>query len=226
MDLFNSDELTLFDSVILHIMETLVVAARNKHQYYTTISRSQDIARFSSSPPNQFREIHCQTFHAADGILHSPLMASSVPVIKQTPPSTKTPVSPLSTDPGCSKPVQKSSPIPISAKFICNEKFSDEGFDGSLSFSERWAGPTYSNSPPPSSLPIPKFLQLPKRTQSFDFPNVVSHHDVSVHLISKSAPTSPTRDFSPPPISKDLFYSADSATITLRRILNLKPSDE
>ncbi|PKI56534.1 uncharacterized protein LOC116188361 [Punica granatum] len=208
-------------------METLVVvAAQPKHQYYPTESRSEGLARFNSSPPNKLQEINCRTFHAADGILPTPLRASTIPVTKQTPPSA-TPATPPSAEPGRSKPARRSSPIPISAKPICCEKFSDEGFfDGSLSFSERWAGPTYSNSPPPSSLPIPKFLQLPKRTKSLDLPSLASDDDVSVHPISKSAPASPVRGFSPPLASKDLFRSADSATKTLRRILNLEPSDE
>ncbi|KAK4792817.1 hypothetical protein SAY86_023252 [Trapa natans] len=203
-------------------METLVVAAQHKHQH-----KHQYYARLTSSPPTKFRAIHCQTSHAGDGIIPSPLRAVSVPLTKQAPPSEKTPASSPVTELARMQAAQKSRPIPIIAKSMCNEEFSDEGFyDGSLSFSERWAGPTYSTSPSPSSLPIPKFLQLPKRSQSLGFANVVSHYDVSAHLISKSAPTSPTSEFSLPLFSEDQFHSADSATITLRRILNLKPSDE
>ncbi|KAK4800631.1 hypothetical protein SAY86_021118 [Trapa natans] len=225
VELDSLDGLTLFG--ILLTMEILVVVAQHKHQYYSRISKSQDLARLNSSPPNKFRAIHCQTSHAADGFIPPPLRVASTPLVKQTPPSKKTPASPPASDPACMQPSQKSIPIPIIAKSICNEKFSDEGFfDGSLSFSERWAGPTYSNSPSPSSLPIPKFLQLPTSSHSLGFPNVVSHHDFSAHQISKSAPTSPTREFSLPPFSEDLFHSADYASITLRRILNLKPFDE
>ncbi|KAL2540585.1 hypothetical protein Adt_01563 [Abeliophyllum distichum] len=115
--------------------------------------------------------------------------------------------------------------------------------------SERWAGPAYSNSPPPSSLPMPNFSLRPKRTVSLDLPTAASEFDL--HLVSKSAPVSPTRERSPSPsdmfdsasfvtkmMSSDLFDSADSAkkmtpsdlsdsaTKTLRRILNLEVSDE
>lgn len=228
LDLVDSDELSLSDLVIFHIMETLVAAAaQHKHQYYTTRSTSQGLARFNSSPPTKFEEINCRISCAADGILPTPLRALSTPVNRHNPPSLKITASAPPTEPGRTKPAKKSSPIPIRRKAICDEKFSDEGFfDECLSLSERWAGPTYSNSPPPSSVPIPKFLQLPKRTKSLTLPNVASSDHVSVHLISKSAPASPTREFSPPPISKDLLRSADSATKTLRRILNLDPSDE
>ncbi|KAK4742804.1 hypothetical protein SAY87_000805 [Trapa incisa] len=170
VELDSLDELTLFG--ILLTMEILVVVAQHKHQYYSRISKSQDLTRLNSSPPNKFRAIHCQTSHAADGFIPPPLKAASTPLVKQTPPSKKTPASPPASDPACMQPSPKSIPIPIIAKSICNEKFSDEGFfDGSLSFSERWAGPTYSNSPSPSSLPIPKFLQLPTSSHSLGFPN-------------------------------------------------------
>ncbi|KAK9281403.1 hypothetical protein L1049_004303 [Liquidambar formosana] len=95
-------------------------------------------------------------------------------------------------------------------------------FNGDFSFSELWAGPAYSNSPPPSSLPIPKFSLKPKRTVSLDLP--VSASDIEMHPIARSAPPSPSRD--PYTSPRDFFLSADSATKTLRRILNLDISDE
>ncbi|KAL3849876.1 hypothetical protein ACJIZ3_011758 [Penstemon smallii] len=91
-----------------------------------------------------------------------------------------------------------------------------------IHFSERWAGPAYSNSPPPSSLPIPKFSLRPKRSVSLDLPK--SPSEIDFHYIAKSAPVSPTREHSPSP--SDLFDSADCATKTLRRILNLDITDE
>lgn len=85
--------------------------------------------------------------------------------------------------------------------------------------SELWAGPTYSNSPPPSSLPIPKFFVKPKRSVSLDLPG--SCPEVEMQLHAKSAPSSPRRGDSP--YAGDIF---DSATMDLRRILNLNLDDE
>lgn len=76
----------------------------------------------------------------------------------------------------------------------------------SLSYSELWAGPTYSNSPPPTSLPIPKFSLRQKRTVSLSFPPPQA---------AKSAPVSPTSSADNP------FHTTVSATVTLRRMLNL-----
>ncbi|KAL0302109.1 UNVERIFIED_CONTAM: hypothetical protein Sangu_2502500 [Sesamum angustifolium] len=104
-------------------------------------------------------------------------------------------------------------PIPIKIKLPKDREFS---------LSERWAGPAYSNSPPPSSLPIPRFSMHPKRTVSLDFPTVAS--DIDLRPVAKSAPASPTRERSPSPSC--LFDTADSATKTLRRILNLDITDD
>lgn len=79
--------------------------------------------------------------------------------------------------------------------------------------SELWAGPAYSTSPPPSSLPIPNFSIKPKRTVSLDLHSVSASDVDLLALISKSAPTSPT--------SRGRKGSDDSATKTLCRILNL-----
>ncbi|CAF2141365.1 unnamed protein product [Brassica napus] len=70
----------------------------------------------------------------------------------------------------------------------------------SLSYSELWAGPTYSNSPPPTSLPIPKFSLRQKRTVSLSFPPPQA---------AKSAPVSPTSSADNP------FHTTVSATVTL-----------
>ena len=87
--------------------------------------------------------------------------------------------------------------------------------------SELWAGPTYSNSPPPSSLPIPKFSVRPKRSVSLDFPG--SCPEVEMQLRANSAPSSPRWEHSPFARDDGLFVSA---TNTLRRILNLNLDDE
>ncbi|KAK4355514.1 hypothetical protein RND71_024485 [Anisodus tanguticus] len=97
------------------------------------------------------------------------------------------------------------------------ESLSDE-----FAYSELWAGPAYSNSPPPSSLPIPKFSVKPKRTVSLDLPG--SPSDIDLPPMAKSAPASPARELSPS--RGGLFDSTtDSATQTLRRILNLEIMD-
>lgn len=57
---------------------------------------------------------------------------------------------------------------------------------------------------------------------SLDLP--VSDAGIKVHPIAKSAPASPTREHNPS--TKELFLSVDSATKTLRRILNLDVADE
>ncbi|KAG2297536.1 hypothetical protein Bca52824_044205 [Brassica carinata] len=76
-------------------------------------------------------------------------------------------------------------------------------------------GPTYSNSPPPTSVPIPKFSFRQKRTA---FP--VFDSAVEITEVSNSAPVSPTSSGDNP------FHSTVSATMTLRRMLNLDPGDE
>ncbi|CAL9023717.1 unnamed protein product, partial [Prunus brigantina] len=120
-----------------------------------------------------------------------------------------------------SKTLGKSTPIAINVKSSKKEK----PFNGSFSFSELWAGPAYSNSPPPSSLPIPKFSIRPKRTVSLELPSSASDMEMHpTHPIAKSAPASPTREHSSS--ARDLFHNADSATRTLRRILNLDVDDE
>ncbi|BBN02885.1 hypothetical protein MPTK1_2g18970 [Marchantia polymorpha subsp. ruderalis] len=92
---------------------------------------------------------------------------------------------------------------------------------------ERWAGPAYSNSPPPSTLPFPTFPT--QRTKSslngvslgglLDplFPEVVP-------IKSSSAPSSPTRvsaAFFSDPRAEAPRVDPSSATKDLRRILNL-----
>ncbi|KAG2297538.1 hypothetical protein Bca52824_044207 [Brassica carinata] len=59
---------------------------------------------------------------------------------------------------------------------MCASEFVDER--RSLSYSELWAGPTYSNSPPSTSVPIPKFSLRQRRTVSLTFPSPDSAVDV------------------------------------------------
>ncbi|XP_071738233.1 uncharacterized protein [Rutidosis leptorrhynchoides] len=96
-----------------------------------------------------------------------------------------------------------------------------------LVYSELWAGPAYSNSPPPSSLPIPSFSVKPKRSVSLDLHSVSdsdSDSDVDLSsLITRSAPSSPRSEC----FEMELFSNRDddlvaaTATKTLCRILNI-----
>ncbi|KAF7804743.1 flocculation FLO11-like protein [Senna tora] len=199
-------------------METLLVVSQHRNQFYSR-PKSHSPPHFGSSSSRDYRGLDCRTFHSETGILPTPLKYYSSPV-------TKTPSPPANLKPErktYGKITPNSTPIPINSR-ACNKirSFSEEIPDGNLFFSELWAGPTYSNSPPPSSLPIPKFSVRPKRTVSLDLPG--SSPEVEMHPLAKSAPASPTREYSPS--TRDLFDNADSATKTLRRILNLNINDE
>ncbi|KAI4301237.1 hypothetical protein L6164_034533 [Bauhinia variegata] len=207
-------------------METLLVVAQHKNQYYGK-SKSDSHAGFGSSPSRDFQGINCRTFQSGTGILPTPLKSYSSPVIKRpyasSPKTPSLPANSSSENKTHVKSTPKSTPIPIHGKNRNKGRFFSEDIpDGGLLFSERWAGPTYSNSPPPSSLPIPKFSVRPKRTVSLDLPG--SSPDIEMHPVAKSAPPSPTREKFP--FSRDLFLNTDSATKTLRRILNLNIDDE
>ncbi|KAL2556796.1 hypothetical protein Fot_01535 [Forsythia ovata] len=230
-------------------METIVVVGhnRNHNQYYGS-SRGHDPAAASGS----FRDINCRSFQSGAGLLPSPLKSCTntgiiTKMVFSASFSPKTPSPSVNEITKTSKKTAKSSVIPIPVNIKFEEKVGCLVDD--FQPSERWAGPAYSNSPPPSSLPMPKFSLRPKRTVSLDLPTAASEFDL--HLVSKSAPVSPTRKWSPSPsdmfdsassvtkmMPSDLFDSADSAkkttpsdlsdsaTKTLRRILNLDVSDE
>ncbi|PSS06412.1 Ornithine carbamoyltransferase [Actinidia chinensis var. chinensis] len=211
------------------MMETLVVVAQHQNQYNSR-SRAQGPVRLGSivSPPSRgFSDINCRTFHSRAGILPSPLTDSTSPITKQAcsySSSPKTP-SPPANYPHSEKSKHlkksvKSSITPISSNVCVKKEVRYDKFP----YSELWAGPAYSNSPPPSSLPIPKFSLHAKRTVSLDLPSS-SATDINFHAIAKSAPASPTRDHSNSSF-RDFVHSDDSATRTLRRILNLDIADE
>ncbi|KAK4731965.1 hypothetical protein R3W88_024953 [Solanum pinnatisectum] len=211
-------------------METLVVVSQHKNHYYDRTKGQAPIGfgSFGSPPSVGFKEINCRNFESGAGILPTPLKACSTPVTKNGYSSSfcsKTP-SPPSLIQGKShsegqKKSKKSVSIPIDIKLG-----GDSRMEGSLNdefaYSELWAGPAYSNSPPPSSLPIPKFSVKPKRTVSLDLPTT-SPFGIDLPPFAKSAPASPTRERSPSP--GVLSDSTDSATQTLRRILNLEIMD-
>ncbi|KAJ0054496.1 hypothetical protein Pint_03295 [Pistacia integerrima] len=173
-------------------METLVVVAQHKNQYYGRVKPN------GSDRSRNFRDVNCRAFESGAGILPTPIRTSSASVTKRS-------SSFVSFNSSSSSKTPSSS---VNGNLL--------GEFETLSLSELWAGPAYSNSPPPSSLPIPKFSMQPKRTVSLDLP--------MDRPMAKSAPSSPTRELIGR--TRDIFLSADSATKTLRRILNLDNVDE
>ncbi|VVB07043.1 unnamed protein product [Arabis nemorensis] len=203
-------------------METLIVAVEHRNQYYGKRSLGND--RFKSAPSKTFRQINCRTFQSGVGLLPRPKRTSSTPITKGALPKVQSPRSPKSVLPVFnpqSFESGRSSPIPItnsrgSQIRRCSSEFVDKR--RSFSYSELWAGPTYSNSPPATSVPIPKFSLRQKRTVSLSFPILDSVVDIREGV--KSAPVSPTSS------SDNPFRSTVSATMTLRRMLNLETADE
>lgn len=211
-------------------METLVVVAQHRDQYYSR-SKSQGHARFgSSSPSRDFRGINCRTFQTGSGILPTPLKPCASPPVTKQPPSSASPSASFQTPfttPNSSSDnktrSKTSTPVPINDKDCKKERtFTPDG--RGLLLSELWAGPTYSNSPPPSSLPMPKFSVRPKRTVSLDLPG--SCPEIEMRKVANSAPSSPRRGDLDSTSPRDFFVNADSATKTLCRILNLNLDDE
>ncbi|XP_010932769.1 uncharacterized protein [Elaeis guineensis] len=187
-------------------METLVVVAQHRNQYYSS-GKSQISDRFGASPSRGFQGINCRTFQSDAGILPPPLSFSS-------PPEPRSPC--FYSEPP--KQSRRSKPIPISpSPFPKGASLHDE-----LSYAELWAGPAYSNSPPPSSLPIPKFSLRQKRSISLELPGPPS--EITLHPLSKSAPSSPTRKSGSS--DDDFFLSTTAATENLRRILHLDIADD
>ncbi|XP_071696493.1 uncharacterized protein [Rutidosis leptorrhynchoides] len=205
-------------------METLVVYAQQEqfNNSYTNGRRNHH---------DSFRDINCRTFQSGSGLLPNPVKPRSSPVTKHSL-SNSSPKTPSSNN--LKKHVSdqkirritksKSVPLPLDVKQKSDglnlNLMNDDYF-----YSELWAGPAYSNSPPPSSLPMPNFSIKPKRTVSLELP-LVSVSDICL-LTPKSAPPSPTRGHGySKSFRKDLFKSDDDnddefATKTLRRILNL-----
>ncbi|KAI5426659.1 uncharacterized protein LOC127126141 [Lathyrus oleraceus] len=200
-------------------METLVIVAQHRNQYY---GGSKSPRFGSSSASSHFRGINCRTFQTGSGILPTPFKSSTLasPDTKlKTPLST--PVS-KSDRKGFCKDVHSSAPVPINDNG-CRKEVAFVDANGSFLLSELWAGPTYSNSPPPSSLPIPKFSVRPKRTVSLELP-ISSLPEIEMRQFAYSAPCSPRQEDSP--FAKDFFVNDDSATKTLCRILNLNLDDD
>ncbi|KAK1373046.1 hypothetical protein POM88_029239 [Heracleum sosnowskyi] len=118
--------------------------------------------------------------------------------------------------------LKKGSSVPFNIKVDCDKE--NYLYCKKLSYSERWAGPAYSNSPPPSSLPMPKFCVPSKVSVSLELACLES--EIHLQPTSRSAPPSPKREHGDS--TRNGFRSADDASVTkdLCRILNLDMTDE
>jgi Proline-rich nuclear receptor coactivator motif len=162
-----------------------MVFAQHRTQYSGDRSLLSD--HFSTPPSKSFRAINCRTFQAGFPDLKSPQFHSEPP-----------------------KQLSRSKSKPISITPSKLTKFNSED----ISLSQLFAGPAYLNSPPPSSLPIPKFSLHQKRSVSLELP--VGKAEIKLHPLAKSAPTSPTGE-------RLTEFSLDTAIATenLRKILHL-----
>ncbi|XP_064995721.1 uncharacterized protein LOC135631770 [Musa acuminata AAA Group] len=191
-------------------METLVAVAHHRNQYCSR-NKSRITDHFGSSPSKGFRVISCRTFQSGGALLQSPpseVFSFNSHLERKSSGSYSEPP----------KRSRRSKPIPI------NPPPTPKGatFTVDLSYCELWAGPAYSNSPPPSSLPIPKFSLRQKRSVSLDIP--VPKSDITLQPMSKSAPSSPTRESTSP--VNDFLLNNATATENLRRILHLDIIDD
>ncbi|TMX04516.1 hypothetical protein EJD97_007844 [Solanum chilense] len=216
----------------------MIVVPQHRDQNYLE-SRAHGPTRFGSfgSPPSGgFMEVNCRAFESRAGLYHTQSKSCKKPVIKRAlsgslSPKTRPPLTslPVNTVKSHSEDQKKSGKtarncmvsIPFNLKVDVGPR-NEDSLNDELPFSELWAGPAYSNSPPPSSLPMPKFFLRPKRNASLELPTSAC----DIHLrrpIAKSAPASPTRESS---LSPGIVYdNTDSVTQTLRRMLNLETND-
>jgi Proline-rich nuclear receptor coactivator motif len=166
-------------------METLVVFAQHRTQYSRDRSHPSD--QFTTPPSKSFRAINYRTFQTGFPDLKSPQVNSEPP-----------------------RQLSRSKSKPISITPSKLTKFNSEDF----SLCQSFAGPAYSSSPPPSSLPIPKFSLRQKRGVSLELP--VRKAEIELRPLAKSAPTSPTGE-------RSAEFSLDTtiATENLRKILRL-----
>lgn len=213
-------------------METLVVVPQHRnHQYYGRHS-SHVHDRFGS-PNGGFRDINCR-FQAREGILSTPLKyVTKKTQSPKTPTCNKSSVNKETPSPGTPDLVGshsegeknlRNSGRSIAIPIVLKTNNLEKSFSEDLSYSELWAGPAYCNSPPPSSLPIPKFSLRQKRSVSLELP--VRELGLKFHPVAKSAPSSPRGGSCPSPDSFLRSTASAVATKDLRRILNLDIGNE
>ncbi|KAL6883645.1 hypothetical protein ACP4OV_011059 [Aristida adscensionis] len=182
-------------------MEALVlIPEQRNHHHRHSGGRSKSSGPHSS---RGFRGMNCRAFHTGGcaGLLPSPPPPPSRTYSSQEP---KTP---------------KQQPRNGGKR---SRSISISPSTSPPSRSELWAGPAFSNSPPPSSLPIPKFSLRQKRSISLELPPVKHSDDVEVRPHAKSAPSSPVGGS-----GSDFFTNNEAAIATenLRRILQLDIAD-
>lgn len=184
----------------------MVIEQRNHHHHYHKqgIRSKSSGPQFSSPHPSGgFRGVNCRSFRAGACVcvLHSP-----PPPLARTY-SSREPKTPKQQPRQGGKRTRPSSISPSSSR---------------PSQAVLWAGPGFSNSPPPSSLPIPKFSLRQKRSISLEIPPIELSDDVEVKPHAKSAPSSPVGGS-----GYDFFNNNEAAIATenLRRILQLDIAD-
>ncbi|KAJ0982536.1 hypothetical protein J5N97_010791 [Dioscorea zingiberensis] len=187
-------------------MEMIVISGQQHRNQYYGRNNSRVANGFHS--PSSFKGMNCRSFESSPGILPPPPKLHSFDSL----PAPKSPFS-YSEPP---KQRKRSSPITIKRKQSPPKGIP---FSDGFSASELWAGPAYTNSPPPSSLPIPKFSLRQKRTVSLELP--IHEAGIKPHPVSKSAPSSPSGES-----RSDFFRDTASATENLRRILHLDIADD
>jgi hypothetical protein len=186
-------------------METLVISEQRRHQPHHSTGRRKKASSSSfqfSSPWSMrgFQAGNCRTFHS--GITMGILPSQPVP--RAYSPEPKTPKQQLHHG------KKRSRAISISPSTSPPTRH------------ELWAGPAFSNSPPPSSLPIPKFSLHQKCSVSLEFPPADRSDSKVVRVHAKSAPSSPAAG------SGVSFFNDGGtaiATENLRRILHLNIAD-
>ncbi|XP_006649434.1 formin-like protein 20 [Oryza brachyantha] len=190
-------------------MAALVISQQRSNQQHHSSGRRRKPSSHFASPQfmRGFHAVNCRAFHSSvsSGILPSPPPPPPPPPARTySSPEPKTPKS----QPHLGK--KRSRAISISPSTPPPSR------------PELWAGPAFSNSPPPSSLPIPKFSLHQKRSVSLDLPTANQPDDVEMPLHAKSAPSSPTAGS-----GVSLFSDSETAIATenLRRILHLKIAD-
>ncbi|KAG6525051.1 hypothetical protein ZIOFF_015003 [Zingiber officinale] len=201
LDLFQ--KVRSFDDKIRPLgMETVFVVGPHRSKYHS---------RGKSQPSRDFGGFSCRTFESAARVMPSSCSRLSYCY------GHVEPKSPSYYTDQQQKQRRKRKTIslntPPSPK---GDAFSEKTF-----YSERWAGPAYSNSPPPSSLPIPTFSLRQKRSVSLELQ--IPKSDVVLHSLSKSAPSSPTRES--PSSAGNFLFNTTIATENLRRILQLDIAD-
>ncbi|KAH9617715.1 hypothetical protein KSS87_017221, partial [Heliosperma pusillum] len=160
-------------------MATMLAVAHHRNEYHIGYRKGDSRARFGSLSSRRFMDVNCRAVEGGVGLLPSPFKGYGSPVSNRGLLSPKPEYLHAGVTGGRSKSedvkqlkkVVKSSPIAI--KGGSGSKVEKESREN-VCFSELWAGPAYSNSPPPTSLPMPKFDMKPKRCVSLDLPGFVS----------------------------------------------------